>query len=260
MIMLYPAPTITEQTRKLPVYLFTAGHHHKQEKRERPGGAEFHHLFFVLDGEMLLDTPQGKRTYSAGTVLLIPKQLPYMYCAAQGELTTGWITFDGPAIAALFSRFFVDGIRHSDADALLSQFEMCIKAVKRGQSQEQLSVLFYPLLMNFFMGLQQGTSHLQRAKIFIEDNYRRDMSVEEIADAVGISSSLLFRVFEKEGLTPLSYLQACRIEKARRQLLSGGDSVAQIALDCGVRDSSYFGRVFHRMTGMSPGQFRRHFL
>lgn len=258
--MLHPAPTVTETTRLLPLYLLTAGEQHQQEERIRPQGAAFHHLFFVFEGEMLLETPQGKACYPAGTALLIPKDLPTRYGAAHDKLISGWIAFDGTAIASLFSYFKVQGVQQTKAAPLLAQYELCVKAVKKGQSHEQLSALFYPLLLEFFLRQTQMPTHLQTVKSFIDQNFEKDLSVSDMAQAAGISPSLLFRLFEKEGTTPLACLQARRIEQARRLLLKKNDTVAQVGAACGFHDRAYFCKVFRRHVGLSPMAFRRSFL
>ena len=93
---------------------------------------------------------------------------------------------------------------------------------------------------------------------FIEEHMQQKISVKDIADAVYISERDCYRKFQS-GLreTPLQYVQSVRLERAC-QLLTGTDfSVSEIAAQCGMGDSSYFGAVFLRHTGCTPGQYRK---
>ena len=105
------------------------------------------------------------------------------------------------------------------------------------------------------------SSHFLQAKNIIRERAREDISVRDVADAVGISSSLLYRIFAQNGLSPLSYLLVCRIDMARQQLLDDPNrSVAMVAQDCGFHDSAYFCKVFRRQVGMTPNGYRQRFL
>jgi AraC family L-rhamnose operon regulatory protein RhaS len=58
---------------------------------------------------------------------------------------------------------------------------------------------------------------------------------------------------------PMEYLLNCRVEAARRLLrLESGQSISDIGFACGFQSSQYFTTVFHRRTGLSPRDFRRH--
>jgi AraC-like DNA-binding protein len=64
--------------------------------------------------------------------------------------------------------------------------------------------------------------------------------------------------FRKElGTTPITYLQRYRINQAKTLLRDSQQTITEIALNVGFSDSSYFSRIFHRETGVSPEMFRR---
>ncbi len=259
--MLYAAPQITDKTEALPVYLFTTGLHHFQEPRLRPKGFMYHHLFFVMEGDMLLRCEGEERILPAGTAVFLPKDLPMDYYAAGDRLISAWVTFGGTAVDALLSYFQVDGIAITDAAPLLSELEAIARAVQRGQSHEQLSALLYPLLLSFFTQYTAPRSnHLSVAQAFIRKHVQEDISVRDISDAVGISPSLLHRIFAQNGSSPLAFLLTARIDLARQNLLDNPDqSVAQVAEACGFHDCAYFCKVFRRQVGLTPNAYRKKF-
>lgn len=67
----------------------------------------------------------------------------------------------------------------------------------------------------------------------------------------------LCRIFKQQyGTTPLSYIHALRIEKARQMLITGGKTVKEVSEELGFHDPIYFHRLFKQHTGRTPGKFR----
>jgi AraC-like DNA-binding protein len=103
------------------------------------------------------------------------------------------------------------------------------------------------------------TDTLTRAMDFIAARYKEPLRLTDIARSVNLSPHHFHRLFTRAvTLTPLAYLTKVRIERAREQLLTGQDPIADIALACGFENQSYFAKVFRQQTGVTPGQFRRH--
>jgi AraC-like DNA-binding protein len=88
---------------------------------------------------------------------------------------------------------------------------------------------------------------------------RRDLSVETIAEAHGITPRYVQKLFETEGTTFTAYVLEQRLEVAR-SMLGRWDtvrSVSAIAYEAGFGDLSYFNRSFRRRFGLPPSQFRK---
>ncbi|HWL53138.1 MAG TPA: AraC family transcriptional regulator [Chthoniobacteraceae bacterium] len=99
---------------------------------------------------------------------------------------------------------------------------------------------------------------LSHANNFIHKHYRRPLTLNEIAWAVGVSGEHLARVFRLEtGRTVMDHLQACRIRRARTLLVTSNRTMAEIAEHLNFSSVALFHRVFRRHTGCTPGEFRR---
>lgn len=84
------------------------------------------------------------------------------------------------------------------------------------------------------------------------------LSVEEMAEEAGISVAYFYRLFLKyTGMTPRTYLERLRIQDACRRLTETQSSITLISMDLGFATSQHFARVFHRMTGTTPTQWRQ---
>jgi len=98
---------------------------------------------------------------------------------------------------------------------------------------------------------------VMNAQKFMEEQYHRVLTLDEIAAAAGTSKYHFCRLYAKyTGVTPISHLTKIRIEEATRLLRETKQSVAKIAAATGFENSSYFGKVFRGIIGISPQQFR----
>jgi AraC family transcriptional regulator len=98
---------------------------------------------------------------------------------------------------------------------------------------------------------------LARLKAHIDANIEASLSMTELAELTGLSTSHFARCFRKSvGLPPHSYVKRRRVERAR-ELLTGTDlPVAEIALVTGFSDQSHFTRRFREIIGVPPGAYR----
>lgn len=98
---------------------------------------------------------------------------------------------------------------------------------------------------------------VRRAVAYIQEHYGRNISRQEIAEAVGISQNYLSEIFTRElGLPPWEYLNRYRIKRAKELLRRTDESITAIAARVGFADSAYFSRVFRKQVGRSPRAYR----
>jgi AraC-like DNA-binding protein len=99
---------------------------------------------------------------------------------------------------------------------------------------------------------------VKRAVAIIESRYASMLSLEQLADELGWSKYHFLRVFAASvGMTPGDYLNRIRTERAMELLRITSYSVEQIAEQVGYSSGSYFIKAFRRLTGLTPGMFRR---
>lgn len=100
---------------------------------------------------------------------------------------------------------------------------------------------------------------VERARSYIERNYmRQDLTLEETAGALAVSPDHLSRLMKRETGKPfVEYLAAHRITRSMALLAQRDVKMFEIAELAGFASQHYFSRVFRRISGMSPTEYRR---
>jgi two-component system response regulator YesN len=99
----------------------------------------------------------------------------------------------------------------------------------------------------------QAEQAVRWALEYINNNYHKDLTLEQFAEKLFMSAGYFCRIFKKyAGEGYASYLTNIRLKKARERLLSGKYTVAEVARMVGFRDASYFSSVFKKHYNQSP--------
>lgn len=92
---------------------------------------------------------------------------------------------------------------------------------------------------------------------FLHCNFKREVTIRQLADYVGMNGTSLCALFKNgTGTTIMQYLLGYRILMVKGGLEHSDAPVAQIAYECGFRDVPYFNRTFKRLIGLTPKEYR----
>jgi transcriptional regulator GlxA family with amidase domain len=98
---------------------------------------------------------------------------------------------------------------------------------------------------------------VRRVREYLDANSRRNVALDDLAEISGLSPFDLIRVFRNElGLTPHAYFEQIRVHRARH-LLKEGSPIAKVVADLGFADQSHSHGHFKKLTGVTPGTYRR---
>lgn len=99
---------------------------------------------------------------------------------------------------------------------------------------------------------------ITRAKEFIQSHQTEDISLGDVADSVNTSTFYFCKMFKKStGLNFTDYLSRVRVEKAKNLLLNPNLRISEIAYEVGFQSLTHFNRVFRKLVGQSPTQYRQ---
>jgi len=99
---------------------------------------------------------------------------------------------------------------------------------------------------------------LQRALRYMESNFHEPMTLDRAAGEAGMSVSCFVRYLKNQtGMTFTACLNSMRIARAKELLQANHSPMLQIALACGFSSQSHFNRVFRKLAGVTPGEYRK---
>ena len=112
----------------------------------------------------------------------------------------------------------------------------------------------------FVPRLDHGDAAVLKVQHWLQKTGAKDHAVPALAARAGLEERTFLRRFRKAtGLRPTEYAQQVRIAKARAALETTSRPVEQIGFEAGYGDPSAFRKLFHRVTGLSPADYRRRF-
>ena len=98
---------------------------------------------------------------------------------------------------------------------------------------------------------------IAKARTFIFEHQSEDLSLGQVAKAVNASSFYFCKLFKKAtGINFIDHVSNLRIEKAKNLLLNPSCLISEIAFQVGFQSLTHFNRVFKRLTGLNPSQYR----
>jgi len=113
---------------------------------------------------------------------------------------------------------------------------------------------------NFAPRLTHGDESILKVQHWLQAKGARAVGVADMAREAGLEERTFLRRFKAAtGLKPTEYTQCVRMEKARELLQFTRRTIDQVAWSVGYEDPTAFRRVFNRLVGLAPGDYRRRF-
>lgn len=163
---------------------------------------------------------------------------------------------------ALIARYCIEGGMELSASYALSDYY--IREADRCTNPAQVAELHLPMCLDYAKRMKKlRKNNIYSAPVvkcidYIYENLHTRITVNALAEHVGLNLSYLSRLFKKEtGTTISGYISDKKIETARNMLLYSEYSPAEIAAILAYPSQSYFSCIFKRKSGMSPLQYRR---
>lgn len=231
-------------------------------------------LMYCIEGEGWFEIDGVRQIVMTDHYFIIPKNKAHAYGSNnKNPWTIYWIHFDGEK-----ANYFSEGLdkpvrispeKESRIEDRLHLFEEIFSTLRNGYSKNNLNYsitgLFHFLGSLKFMGAyreslstnQKPRDVTDEAIHFMRENIRKRLTLKEISDYVGFSTSHFSTLFKlKTGYSPLNYLSQLKIQEACHYLDFSDLRINQISLMIGFDDPFYFSRIFTKTMGSSPSEYR----
>ena len=260
-------PVITENTKKLPVYMTGVGVEYK-DNINRPFGFREYQISYIEKGK-------GKFTYGEkteylyeGDCFVFRPDIPHKYEYVSKDFCHFWVTYNGTAADSLTDYICIGGTEVFSVENPAEQskfFEKILKSASVSDKffDEKCSALIYSYIIKTAENKRNHPLGVKRQRFsavleYIENNYSSTITLDELAGVLNLSRYRFCNSFKEVfGMTAMRYLIQYRIQKSKEILLSAREStVMEIAEAVGFNDVSYFCAVFKEYEGVSPLKFR----
>ena len=243
-----------------------AEHHH----RVRQEAIDQYVLIYCVDGSGWYVLKGQRYEVKRNQYFILPAGTPHEYGATEGERwTIYWVHFRGEH-ASVYAEGAqkpqeVKAAMNSNISNRNNIFEEILSTLHFGDGIEDLryasSLLHYYLASLRYLRQYRSTVRydgvVNAAIHYMKENVERHLTLQDVLDYVGYSSTRFSALFKKEtGSSPLAYFNRLKIEYACQMLKTTDMHINQICYKVGIEDSLYFSRMFSKAMGMSPSEYR----
>ena len=229
-------------------------------------------IIYVVEGEGTVTSDMQRPEVSRGDTVVINTNCLHAFAARGTKFSYHCLIVDRSFCQANYfdtSEIRFDTCFHDERigdlmERLSAEYELPADAPYRTQIIRATVLQIMALLCrdHSFKGMYtQNNSYLlsciKQAIGLIRAQCERDLSLDDISNAVGLSKYYFAREFRRiTGYTFVSYVNLTRCEKAKLLLAERRMSIGEIGRACGFENQSYFSRTFRSYTGVLPGAYR----
>lgn len=248
---------------------------HPKMPTYRPRGRVDFQIIYIATGcgHFHFDTVDNETIVPAGNIVIFrPKELQKYEYYGKDKTEVYWIHFTGSDVKNILRKYgFPDNERIFPVGTSMEYeriFKRIIIELQRCQDnyEEMLTLLLRHLLIIFQREVTREQvlkneyldHEMDTAMTYFNENYNRDINIEEYATSKGMSVSWFIRSFKKfTGSTPMQFIVALRVNNAQVLLETTNYSINEISKIVGYDNQLYFSRLFHKLKGFSPREYRK---
>lgn len=206
-----------------------------------------------------------------GDCVFIDCRKPYYHATSENLWKLSWIHFDGPTASSIYDKYIERGglpkfhpeqlLQYQLTHTNLYKIAISDSYVKDMKINEGLSSLLVFLMEDAWSPENAATgkkSSLLSIKNYLDQNYSKRITLDELAERYYLNKYYLTRIFKEQyGMSINGYLQSVRITKVKQELRFTQKSIQEIAMETGFGSGYYLSRLFTKVEGISPSEYRK---
>lgn len=232
------------------------------------------YLFFIIiegSGTMIYD--HARYDLASGDCVFIDCRKEYSHCSSENLWTLKWVHFYGPNMKGIYEKYVERGgkpvFRPDKPEYCCGLLDQLYHIADSGDYirdmhiYEKITSLLAFLMSeswhpehNVHMGSKRQS--LQHVKDYLDQHYKEKITLDQLAEIFFINKFYLTRIFKDQfGMSINHYLAQVRVAHAKQLLRFTDLTVEDIGGRCGIEEPAYFARVFKKVEGIPPGEYRR---
>ena len=239
----------------------------------RPRGRLDYQLLYIAAGKAHFHFDDKEQVVTAGHMVLYRPKEPQKYeYYGEDQTEVYWVHFTGGNVKNVLRSYGLtddkrvfycgSGLDYQNLfRTMINELQMC-KVNYAEMLEMYLRQIFIMLQRYFLNSLKTDNAHvveeINKATLYFNEHYSEDISIDEYAQNNHVSVSWFIRNFKQcTGSTPMQYILSKRIYNAEILLHDSTYNVTEIAEIVGYDNPLYFSRIFKKLKGISPSEYRK---
>jgi AraC-like DNA-binding protein len=257
------------------VYITDIGYYPKAYGHyvERHAGIGQHIIIYCVEGKGWVEINRKKTEITPSQFIVIPANTPHRYSAGEKDpWTIYWVHFRGDISAHIVNLVLQDATLHKPQltynENRIKLFQEIYINLEKGYSIDNLryvNMIFYHFLSSILY--EDKFNYIENKKEpdlvsttveFMQKKIHTVCTLQEFARLARLSVSHFSAMFRKKtGYAPMEYFNHLKVQKACQYLLVSDMTIKEIAAALAVDDQYYFSRMFSKLMGLSPSEYRK---
>ena len=269
--------TLDIKDKSKPLIVTSCGTYHLYTRPNlptwRPRGRRDFQLLYIASGKAHFHFDGKEQIVTAGHMVLYRPKEPQKYeYYGEDQTEVYWVHFTGGNVTNILRSYGIadnkkvfycgSGLDYKNLfRSMINELQMCRENYAE-MLEMYLRQIFIMLKRYFTNSLKTDNTHvieeIDKATLYFNEHYSEEISIEEYAQNNHFSVSWFIRSFKHcTGSTPMQYILSKRIYNAEILLHDSTYNVTEIAEIVGYDNPLYFSRIFKKVKGVSPSEYRK---
>ena len=244
----------------------------KEPHKSKHENLDSYLIILVNRGTGILNYSGQDYDVKKGDIIFINCKHSYYHYTSNDLWNISWIHFNGPTADKIYNKFLERGGKPAfipnNFDQYTTLWDKLYKTttstdyIRDMKINTDLSAILCLLMIDSWNPENNSSSNktdiLETIRKYLDDNYKKKITLDEISESYYINKYYLTRIFKKKyGVSITTYVTNLRITHSKQDLRFSEKTIQQIGIENGFEELYYFSRKFKEIEGISPQQYRK---